>query len=514
MLLCESSEESSALRIISVVGMGGIGKTTLTRLAFNDTNVERHFEKRILVCVSHPFEQQKIAEQILETLLGRKPDLAGKDNIVREISKCSSGKKTLLVLDDVWTEDSSDWEQLKASLKNSSPGSRILATTRNERVGRALGSRSKDIFLLGKLPEEKCWSLFCHLAFFERTREECEYLEDIGRKIVERCKGLPLAMKTLGGLLRFKVKEQWRSILDSKMWEIEEIEKGVFPPLLLSYYDLPPALRQCFSYCAIFPKDYTIEKNRLIKLWMAQGFVKETGNKGMEVIGEEYFNTLAMRSFFQDFEKLAGNEEEICCKMHDILHDFAQFLTEKECSLIEFDGAQKSWKNPSFRAIRHSMLMFEREGATFPIAMDNCKGLRSLMINSKFFGENATGAESLLTLVIDQLTCLRVLDVSRYYGWTMLPDKIGKLIHLRYLNLSRNRDLKTLPEAICDLYFLKTLNITGCDNLIVLPSGIGKLISLGYLENRATRSLRFLPKGMERLTRLRTLKEFVLENGV
>ncbi|XVF79435.1 hypothetical protein PTKIN_Ptkin14bG0223000 [Pterospermum kingtungense] len=510
MLMCESSEETRSLRIISVVGMGGIGKTTLTRLAFNDPELGSHFEKRIWVCVSDPFEEKRIALEILESLGGRKPNLAGMDNIMREISKCSSGKKILLVLDDVWTEDSSDWEQLKASLKNSSQGSRILVTSRKIEVGMAMGSRSTtDMFFLGELSEDKCWSLFSHLAFFERTKDEREMLEDIGRKIVERCKGLPLAVKTLGSLLRFReTKEQWQSILDS-MWEIKEVGKGLFPPLLLSYYDLTPVLRQCFLYCAIFPKDYRIKKNQLIKLWMAQGFVKATDNRGMETIGEEYFSTLAMRCFFQDFEK-DENNDIIWCKMHDIVHDFAQFLTEKECSLIEFDGARKSWKNPSFRTIRHSMLMFDSQGATFPIPMNNWKKLRTLLINSDYLISNSS-KENLLNAIADQLTCLRALCWNDNQNWgdiIKLPDVIGKLIHLRYVNLSGNRFLRTLPEAICDLCNLQTLDITWCKRLTELPRGIGKLINLVCLENEYTGGLRFMPKGMERLTRLQTLKEF------
>ncbi|XVF79430.1 hypothetical protein PTKIN_Ptkin14bG0222500 [Pterospermum kingtungense] len=340
------------------------------------------------------------------------------------------------------------------------------------------------MFMLGKLSEDKCWSLFPHLAFLERTREEREDLENIGRKIVERCKGLPLAVKALGGLLRFReTKEQWQSILDSKMWEIEDVGERVFPPLLLSYYDLSPALRQCFSYCAIFPKDFKIQKKKLIKLWIAQGFVKQIGNKGMEIIGEEYFNNLATRSFFQDIAKEKCGE--IYCEMHEIVHDFAQSLTGKECSLIEFDSTQKSWKSPSCRRIRHSLLMLERRASTFPIPMDNWKQMRTLLIEYNFYDVDPTSIESLLTSILDQVTCLRALDLSDDYFRPIrrLPDKIGKLIHLRCLNLSGNKFLETLPEAICDLCNLQTLDIIWCKRLTELPRGIGKLINLVYLEN-------------------------------
>ncbi|XVF77535.1 hypothetical protein PTKIN_Ptkin14bG0052600 [Pterospermum kingtungense] len=370
------------------------------------------------------------------------------------------------------------------------------------------------MFFLDKLSEDKCWSLFCHLAFSEKTREESEKLEDIGRQFVERCKGLPLAVKTLGGLLRSKeTKEQWQSILDSNMWKIEEVERDLLTPLLLSYYDLPPVLRKCFSYCAIFPKDYEIEKDNLIKLWMAQGFVKKIRNREMEIIGEEYFNTLTTRSFFQDFEK-DGSNHIIRCKMHIIVHDFAQFLTEKECLFIEFDGAKESWKDPSLKNIRHSMLMLKRRDATLPISVDNWKKLRSLLFKSDFTCRaDQTRVESLLTSVIEQLTCLGALDLSEVGMPRMkiIQDKIGKLMHLRYLNLSNN-NLTKLPEAICNLCNLQILDITWCEHLIELPSGIGKLINLVYLENEWTSGLTFMQKGMERLTRLRSLKEFVLSH--
>ncbi|XP_022717497.1 putative disease resistance protein RGA3 isoform X2 [Durio zibethinus] len=486
-MLCEDSEETTTnLRIISVVGMGGIGKTTLTRLVFNDAEIESHFEKRIWVCVSDLFEEERIAIEILESLTGSKPNLVGRDNILQQISEFVSGKKILLVLDDVWNEDPCKWEQLKGSLKNTSRGSRILATTRKETAGNAVGSRRTDMFFLGELSAEKCWSLFCHLAFFDRATEESNKLEDFGRKFVERCRGLPLAVKTIGCLLRFKTEKQWKSILESQMWEIEEVEK-----------------------------DYRIRKDKLIKLWMAQGFLEETRNEGMEIIGEEYFNKLAMLSFFQDFTK-NENGGIIRCKMHDIVHDFAQFLTKGECLFVEMNGVQEPWTGPAIKTIRHSMLKFETED-TSPIPIDNWKKLRSLLIESKGnFSGDSNCTEYLLIDSIDQLTCLRALDLGAHPFFPpvrIISDKIGKLIHLRYLNLSGIRYSK-IPEALCELYNLQTLDIRYCRDLKELPLGIGKLINLTYLENEGT-PLSFMPKGMLRLRRLLKLDVFaVRKRGV
>ena len=174
--------------------------------------------------------------------------------------------------------------------------------------------------------------MFSQVAFSGKTSEECQKFEEVGRRIVKKCKGLPLAVKTLGSLLRFKnTIEEWHRVLDSEMWELEQAENGIFPPLLLSYFDLPSELKRCFLYCAIFPKDYDISKDQLIKLWMAQDYLKPKQNKDMELVGEEYFEKLAMRSFFQDFDIDQDDGSIITCKMHDMVHDLAQYLTKNEC---------------------------------------------------------------------------------------------------------------------------------------------------------------------------------------
>ncbi|PPD92252.1 hypothetical protein GOBAR_DD10796 [Gossypium barbadense] len=506
-LLFENSQQQG-LPIISVVGMGGIGKTTLAQLAYNDQEVKAFFEKRIWVCISDPFDEIRVAKAILEALTGEAPSVAELESLLQKIHLSIERKKFLLVLDDVWTEDPTKWESLKHSLKCVTPGSKVLITTRKENVAKIMGSTM--LFPLGQLYEEECWSLFSQVALFGRPGGDRKGLEEIGKKIAKKCKGLPLAAKVLGGLLRFKKsKEQWQSVLDSELWELEEVEKGLFPPLLLSYYDLPSTLRQCFAYCALFIKDSVIEKDKLIKLWMAQGFFRGMLHKEMELIGEECFDDLAMRSFFQDFQKDENNNSVMKCKMHDIVHDFAQFLTKNECLMLAMEVVKEPSRIDSYNGnLRHLVMVLEKE-SPFPSYIYNVEKLRSLLIKS--YNKNSSISRALPKL-FDQLKCLRSLDLS-WGSIKELPKEIVKLINLRYLNLSNNHDLLELPETLCDLYNLQTLDLTRCGRLQKLPSGIGKLLNLRHLDNWETFGLRSMPKGMRRLTCLRSLKEVVVSDG-
>ncbi|XP_044497145.1 putative disease resistance protein RGA3 [Mangifera indica] len=506
-LLDERNEKQRDLPVISLVGMGGIGKTTLAQLVYNNDKVMSHFDTKIWVCVSNPFNEVRVAKAIIEGLECRTNDFVELESLLKCIRQSITGKKFLLVLDDVWSEDYNKWESFYHCLKNGSYGSKVLITTRNERVASIMGSVAP--IRMEQLAQEECWLLFSQLAFFGRSPEECEKLEKIGREIVAKCKGLPLAAKTIGSLLRFKrTRDEWQRILNSEIWKLEQIEKGLLSPLTLSYNDLPSRIRQCFSYCAIFPKDHNIEKDHLIKLWMAQGYLGFDNDTEMEVIGQEYFDHLASRSFFQEFRK-DSDENIISCKMHDIVHDFAQFLTKSEYLTVEInEGSEELVINTSNEKARHSMLTLH-VGATFPISICSIKSLRSLLIG---YGSSDQLSNDVLLNLFGELTCLRALDICVIFRAlnliTAIPKEVKKLIHLKYLNLSHQK-VEKLPETLCELYNLQTLDISWCEKLKELPQEMGKLINLRHLINHVTSSLSYMPKGIEKLTCLRTLSEFV-----
>ncbi|XP_009614610.1 putative disease resistance protein RGA3 [Nicotiana tomentosiformis] len=499
--LLESNDQENGLLVVSVVGTGGIGKTTLAQLAYGDEKIKGHFDERIWICVSDPFDEVKIAKAILESLTKSSPNLSQLHMLLERIQECVSKKRFFLVLDDVWSEDYSKWEPLKNSLKNGAPGSRILVTSRSERVVGMMGS--SYMHRLGQISDSDCWSLFSRIAFSGRNKEDFENLEDIGKRIVRKCKGLPLAAKTMGSLLRFKdTEEEWQTVLNNEIWEMEEVAIDLFPHLYLSYDDLPPILKRCFSYCAIFPKDTVINVDRLIRIWMAQGYLSTLENNQQEVKGREYFMNLATRSFFQELEKDDKNASVIIsCKMHDVVHDFAQFVAKNDCYSIK--GTEATENKVDVLSVRH--LCWERSDSSVnPTSICDIGKIRSL------FAEHLH-AKELPRDLFKGLKCIRVLNL---HGCLMqeLPEEIGNLFHLRYIDLSSSQ-VKDLPESICRLCNLQTLDLRGCKNLSTLPQQIGKLLNLRHLITTDMPKLESFPQGIGSLTQLRTLSDFVVGKG-
>ncbi|XP_004305500.1 PREDICTED: putative disease resistance protein RGA3 [Fragaria vesca subsp. vesca] len=496
-LVGESSQEERNLQVIPIVGMGGMGKTTLAQMVYNNEKVKLNFTKRIWVCVSDPFNEIKIAKAIIEDL--NTVD-APNSNDLQPLLKCIhrnvEGQKFLLVLDDVWNENYRKWEQLKLSLQSGVFGSRILVTTRKEEVAMIMGATSADIIHLEKLSEQFCWSIFYHIALAERERDESKVFESLGKNMVRRCQGLPLVAKALGGLMRSKkTKKEWIAVLESKIWKLDVVEKQVFQPLLLSYYDLAPQIRRCLLYCVVFPKDHNINKDNVIELWISQGYLSSNENLTKRLVnGQIYFDNLVMRSFFQDFVKdKLGNITS--CKMHDIVHDFLQFLTKNDCFILEAVGENRI-ELPMGNKFRH-LTITAAPNDQFPDSFDSLQNLRTLTTFNCEIG-------SLNPEFILQLKCLRTLNLSNNRV-EQLPIEVGGLVHLRYLNLSNNK-WKKLPDTLCNLINLETLRVEDCKDLEELPEAMGKLTNLRHLRVKRSRKLK-LPRSIAKLTSLQTLDQ-------
>ena len=486
-----SQDEISSYRVISLVGMGGIGKTSLAQLAYHHPDVQAHFQQRMWVCVSDPFDQCMVAKAIIKEVDRTRGYGFELHTLLCEIQDLIKDKMYFLVLDDVWIEDSQKWEPFKHALKNGVPGSRILVTTRKHRASEVMGSVLP--INLEVLSDEDCWSVFSKIAFSNEEQLKC--LEDLGRKLASKCKGLPLAAKTLGSLMQNKRgREQWNKILESHMWELEDIEKGLMAPLLLSYYELSSALRCCFTYCAVFAKDYLFSRGQLVFHWIAQGYIESKANMELEDIAEEYFEKLAMRSFFQDFRREKDNDDKITsCKMHDIVHDFAQFMSKNES--FKIDGDKKLEIDCQMQRLEMQRLE----------SIYHAKCLRTLFLLSRDMDYEF---EMLLSNSFHHFKCLRTLILD--CPIERLPDAVENLIHLRFFSISERVKIVELPESFCNLCNLQTLEIENNVCFKKLPQGMSKQINLRHLifNDISFPDNVVFPKGIGKLIGLRTLSEF------
>ncbi|XP_078178891.1 putative disease resistance protein RGA4 [Carex rostrata] len=268
------------LLILPIVGIGGVGKTTLAQQIYNNERAKNHFDLRIWVCVSDRFDLKKITKEMIESanreLRNKESEFDINDNLTNldSLQHTLKGKvqsrRYLVVLDDVWHENSRDLESLCNPLRSGLRGSMILVTTRLSKVAEIVGTH--DPIELGGLPDNIYWDLFKKCAFGSLDPSSFPELKDIGMKIAVKLEGSPLATTTLGGILRANMTtRQWTNILNSELWQIEQDDGDILPALRVSYRYLPLHLKQCFSIFSLFPKDYPLYLNFLSPIWLADG---------------------------------------------------------------------------------------------------------------------------------------------------------------------------------------------------------------------------------------------------
>ncbi|XP_043714847.1 putative disease resistance protein At3g14460 [Telopea speciosissima] len=517
--LISSSDTQEILSVLTIVGMGGLGKTTLAKLVYNDDEVTKYFDSKYWVHVSTDFELKKILIQITEAITRDTCQISSLDVIQQNLREKLNENRFLLVLDDVWNCDAQKWDMLKTSLSIGSRGSKIIATTRSDEVASIMGG-SLQTYHLQCLIDDECLTILKNKAFGNGGIQVTPEMEAIGMEIAKKCEGLPLAAKALGGIMRKKIGEkEWESIKDSEIWACHKDE--ILPALKLSYDHMPSYLKQCFLYCSIFPKGEYIFKDRLIKQWMALGFLHSSSSSSPSSIGDErvlpkekkgakkraieeedigndYFNELLWHSFFQDIEK-DDFGDIIKFKMHGLVFDLAQFLSKSECVI----GGAEELKNNS--SVFHLRLSLDRDIKMIQKDLRKARNLRSLHLLCTIKNPPSIDA---LHILFKRVKRLRVLEISNC-GIKELPSSIKILKHLRYLNLMGN-PIEALPESITCLYNLLTLNLYDCP-LKDLPREMRTLVNLRQLlVNKKGGSWSQMPLELWRLSELNELESFIV----
>ncbi|KAI6674098.1 hypothetical protein NL676_002004 [Syzygium grande] len=446
--LLTPSNTQENVSIISIIGIGGLGKTTLAQLVCNDELVKKNFEIHMWVCISDVFDVKLIIEKMIKSATDKDlPQNMEIDQLQKLFRREIEGKTYMLVLDDVWNEIPTKWLDLRGLLMGGARGSKILITTRSKLVADSAGA--DILYFLGGLSRNQSWSLLKQMAFRRQEQELNDpHLKEIGLEIVDKCSGVPLAIRSVGRVLYSKTTlAEWSDFKNSKL------AKGFIPSS-----DMDP-------------------------------------NK--ERLGNEYFMDLLWRSFFQDVqEDELGNIVNF--KMHDLMHDLAQLVAGTECMIVDLSSGKLDKR---VRHVSHSSnfdLSWTRE-----TSYSGADKLRSfLLLNQSPF--HSMPNKLFYDTAIGSFRGLRSLNMSNS-GVTMLPISISNLVHLRYLDISWNPDITLLPNTITDLLNLQTLILTSCYNLQNLPTQMEKLINLRCLDIDGCANLKQVPCGLGKLQSLQSL---------
>ncbi|KAK2636923.1 hypothetical protein Ddye_031715 [Dipteronia dyeriana] len=491
--------------VVAIVGIAGVGKTTLAQLLYNDSEVQNHFDKSSWVYISEDFDVFKVTKTLYESITLKPCNIKVLNILQVKLKKRLTRKKFLIVLDDVWNEYYNKWDALRNFLKVGDSESRIIVTTRSQGVASTM--RAIHTHHLQPLEDDVCWKVFANQAFGSPCAHDASpKLKKIGEEITKKCRGLPFAAKVLGSLLYSKVDaHEWENILNSNIRDLPSDKSDILPSLRLSYYNLSSHLKQCFAYCSIFPKDYVYDKKKLILLWMAEGFLPHPrSGQTMEEVGIECFHELLSNSFFQ--QRNDGNKQRFV--MHGLMHDLAQFAFRESC--FEFEKGKSyciSKTARHFSFVRGKTL----DGLEKFDSLDEAKFLWTflpLSLSSPTDSSCSINPEVIQDRLPKQKQ-LRVLSLSHYMNLSMLPDEFGQLLHLRYLDLSHTA-IKELQEWVGCLYNLQTLILSHCVQLDRLPEKMVNLINLGHLDLNRTDSLAMMPLHFSKLKSLRILTTFIV----
>ncbi|XP_066366948.1 disease resistance protein RGA5-like [Miscanthus floridulus] len=465
-LLIEDGSSQHQAKVVSIVGFGGLGKTTLANQVYE--SLKDKFECKAFVTVSQTPHIMEVLRTILRDFSGQEYN-GDMQHLIKKISNFLQHKRYLIVVDDLW--DSESWETIQNALIKNSCASRIITTTRKTEVAKSCcSSRRGHIYKLRPLNPENSRKLFLKRIF--GSEEGCPSdLSEVCDDILKKCDGLPLAIIAIAGLLAGKAPtvDEWNKVQCSFGHALERHSdvNRMIQILSLSYFDLPPHLRSCLLYLSIFPEDYEIGKDRLILRWIAEGFVHEEHGFTQYEIGDRCFNELINRSLIQPVG--SGYFDVICCRVHDTILEFILSKAVEE-NFVTLFGLPNIRVDPH-RKIRRLSLQDRNE------ISDAIVGSREKIIyyHVRSVVVFPGSLDSLPSL--QKFKHLRVLDLEDCNGLQAHHlTHLGRLFALRYLNF-RNTWIDELPEEIGELQYLQTLDIR-CTHIKELSSSVGRLSRL------------------------------------
>lgn len=512
-IICKGSDEKSDYKLekIVIVGMGGLGKTTIADVIFNDSDVMKHFDRNIKVVVSH-FTEEDVGRSILEKLgekSGEQPSELGghiADEMLNQIISRLEQESCLIILDDIWDNDHFAWWKNKffPRLSNSTlKKTCIIVTTRDHGVASKIGVHEDRVHEPPFLEENDGLLLFSKYALASidvKNESRRKIFEEEGKKIVAKCGGLPLAIKTIGALLGSEPNSSlagWKRIWESFREPISQKENIVMNSLELSYKALPLPLKQCLLYFSVFPEDYKVQAERLVHWWIGEGLVQGTKSKTATEMGFEHLSKLVSRCLVEAVERRGYDGAVYSCKMHDMVRDFT-LLKAKDEQICSFDQNRQHFSDHS----RWWGLISATEAKSFKASSK----LRALLL---MFGDQA-----IIDINLGSFHSLRALDLSNNDLDSNALKDLFKLIisleRLAYLNLSGAKGLKEIPKSISKLRVLQLLVLNGCVNLSKLSPSVTDLKRLLVLDLESC-GLKYLPHGLGTLCKLQELSGFCLE---
>uniref|UniRef100_A0A1J3G1H7 Putative disease resistance RPP8-like protein 2 n=1 Tax=Noccaea caerulescens TaxID=107243 RepID=A0A1J3G1H7_NOCCA len=481
--------ENENIHVVSISGMGGIGKTTLARQVFHHDNIRRHFDGFAWVCVSQEFTRKDVWQRILQDLRPHDGGIEQMDErtLQRKLFQLLETSRYLIVLDDVWKTE--DWDRIKAVFPHQRRGSKMIITSRNQGVG-LHADPTCFAFRPRILTPEESWKLCVSIVF--RNTHETEFrvdeeLEGMGEKMVTYCGGLPLAVRVLGGLLAKKYTvSEWQRVYENIQTPIlgksvldDNKLNSVYRVLSLSYEDLPVQLKHCFLYLAHFPEDRKINLKVLFNLWAAEGIITlSCDGETIQRSGEDYLEELERRNMViagKDYSSIGDGEGY--CQMHDMMREICLSKAKEENFLqvmeVPTSTSTINVQTPS----RARRLVVHNGNALHMVGHKKNQKCRSVMcfeVERNLWEQSAPDFRS--------LPLLRVLDLdnAKFKGGK-LPSSIGELIHLRFLSL-QDATVSHLPWSLRNLKRLIYLNLSvDMDVEVHVPNILKGMLELRYL---------------------------------